>query len=118
MKAKDIKKAFFEKIAYELNLFRRKMLEQGVEKVYDNAFEIDSMVSIYELLVDKGESLGVVTIMKLLVIPDLLNYIFKKWINTEDTTMEELEACMDQIVLSLSKEKTIGGNLLEALGLN
>ena len=105
MKSKDLRKAFYEKIGNELELFKVKMLQEEPIYIYNNAFEIDSMINVYEILVEKGENYKDTTILRLLIVPNLLKYLYSHWFKTNsDTTLENY---IDETISRFSEEKRL-----------
>lgn len=84
-------RTFCWKISGELKLFQYQMLQKSKEEIYASAYEIDCMVRIYELLVEKSQSLEKEEFKRLLSIPSLLAFLYSEWLKVEDTQNEEME---------------------------
>lgn len=52
MKQKVLQVLFNGKVSMELRKFKREMLECEPEEIWDNSYEINTKIEIYELLVE------------------------------------------------------------------
>lgn len=54
MKLEELRRLFCAKIALEYESIHEEMLSKEKEEIYDNAFYIDAVISIYECLLDSN----------------------------------------------------------------
>lgn len=94
MEDEELRELFCAKISLEIRRFKENILQKDNESVYGNAFRIDGMINIYELLLEMSRKIEDKTLRKLLVFPGLLAFLYGKWLKTEDSHTEELEACL------------------------
>ena len=94
MKDKVLQVLFNGKISMELRRFKRKMMEQELEELWASAYEIDTKVSFYELLAEMSLTMDPALLQILISFPDLLEYLYERWLQEEDTHEKELEDCI------------------------
>lgn len=85
MEEEELRELFCAKINLEIKCFKQDVLRKDNEKIYENAFQIDGMIRIYELLLEISQEKGERTLKKLLVFPSLLAFLYGKWLHTEDS---------------------------------
>lgn len=73
----------YEKLDWELTEFKKKTLEKEKDEIYGMAYEIDSVINLYEQLVDK-QNFTEEKLEALLVVPNLLIYLYDEWLSYED----------------------------------
>lgn len=78
------------KISSELKLYRHKILSFTKEEVYQSAFEIDAKQQIYELFVQQIPILSNQSLQTCIAKSNLLEFLFRSWMNTPDTQTEEI----------------------------
>jgi hypothetical protein len=83
-----------KKISRELKLFKKELLKKEPEHIFAQAYHIDVIVNIYELMAEKIEELSKRYLYELLVIPNILEYFYQEWLKTEDSFVEELRESM------------------------
>lgn len=101
MDRKELQELFSGKISLELERFKDRMLKQEPEVIYQNAYRIDCMVCIYEVLADMGQKISEDALKALLMFPNLLAFLYAGWLKQEDSHEEELNHCMSDAVLAL-----------------
>ena len=79
-----------EKLTKELNLYKEKMLLKGTKEVFDHAYEIDSYINIYEMLLIKIEYLEIAQLYRVALLPHILGFFYELWLETDDTVGTEL----------------------------
>ena len=95
---KYLLKQAYKRIASELKKFKKRMLKQTPERIYESSYEIDSYICIYEQLVEKIEGFPDVQLQKLLQIPDVLGLFYDEWLSIEDSRNEEVSNAVDKVV--------------------
>ena len=86
-----------EKLTKELNLYKEKMLLKGTKEVFDHAYEIDSYINIYEILLTKIEYFTPAQLWGIVVVPNILSFFYERWLDVEDSRAEEMESAIDEI---------------------
>ena len=111
---KTLQELLCTKIGMELAGYKRRMLKKDTEYVFQNAYQIDCMVRIYEGLLEMSQKMVGETVQVLLVFPNLLAFLYRKWIKKEDSSTQELEDCLNENICELEK---IYGALNETAGI-
>lgn len=101
MERNEIQELFCEKISMELSRYKRRMLKQEPEYIYQNAYQIDSMINIYEVLLEMSQKAEEEALKVMLVFPDLLVFFYRKWMKQEDSAAEELKDGMEKSIAEL-----------------
>lgn len=104
MEEEELRELFCAKINLEIKRFKQDILRKDNETVYANAFQIDGMIRIYELLLEISQEKGEKTLKKLLVFPILLAFLYDKWLHTEDSHTEELQKCIEQCISEMDQK--------------
>lgn len=104
MEQEELRELFCAKISLEIKHFKEDIVQNDREKVYANAYRIDCMVSIYELLLEISQEKGEKTLKKLLVFPSLLAFLYSKWLHKEDSHTEELQKCIEQCISEMDQK--------------
>lgn len=94
MEEEELRELFCAKISLEIKRFKQDIVRNDSEKVYANAYQIDCMINIYELLLEMSQKIGEKTLKILLVFPSLLAFLYENWIKTEDSHTEEMWDCL------------------------
>ena len=102
MEKGEVQELFCAKIGMELEKFKTWMLKQKPEIILGNAYRIDCMISIYELLLDMRQKIPESSLKSLLIFPNLLGVLYSGWIKREDSHMEELESCLSDIISGMN----------------
>ena len=87
-----------EKITKELDLYKEKMLSKGTKEVFNHAYEIDSYINIYEMLLIKIEYLEIAQLYRVALLPHILGFYYEQWLETEDTVAEQFCEAIDMAV--------------------
>ena len=87
-----------EKITKELDLYKEKMLSKGTKEVFNHAYEIDSYINIYEMLLIKIEYLEIAQLYRVALLPHILGFFNEQWLETEDTVAEQFCEAIDMAV--------------------
>ena len=106
MKEKTLQELFCTKISMELAGYKRRMLKKDAEYVFQNAYQIDCMVRIYEGLMEMSQKMVGETVQVLLVFPNLLAFLYRRWIKQKDSSTQELEECLNGNICDLEKTYT------------
>lgn len=105
MEKNDLKGLFCTKVSMELQRFKESMLKNEPEEIYGNAYRIDCMVNFCELLFESSEKMGKETMAGLLLFPNLLHFLYDRWLEETDSQMEELRQSVEKSVKELEGRK-------------
>ena len=113
---KELRELFCVKIGLENARFKKKMLKQSAEVLFERAYQIDTMINLYELLMEMSQKMEPEALKTLLVFPNLLAFLYDRWIKEADSHMEELQCSLEKNVEELQekyqkvKKEEMGGN--------
>lgn len=109
MEEEELQELFCAKISLEIRRFKQDILQKDNGNIYADAYRIDCMINIYELLLEMSRKTGSKTLKRLMAVPGLLAFLYGKWLDTEDSHTEELEACLKSSMRELEENyKTTG----------
>lgn len=97
----ELQKLFCEKISIEMKRYKQRVKKLPPDEIFDSAYQIEMTVSIYELMMEMAGTMSSCTLKKLIVIPNLLNYMYAMWLKQEDSLRYELESCLQEQINSL-----------------
>lgn len=103
MERDKIQELFCEKISMELSRYKQKMLRQEPEFIFQRAYQIDSIINIYELLLELSRKTEEETLRVMLVFPNLLAFFYRKWMKQEDSAAEELKEGLEKSIAELKE---------------
>lgn len=103
MKCRKLQKLFCEKITLELERYKKRMLKQKPEIIMERVYQIDSMINIYESLLEMSQKLSEQALESMLVFPELMALLYAEWLDYEDSQMEELQNCLSQSVKEIAE---------------
>lgn len=98
MEHEELEELFCAKISLEIKRFKQEMLNQSPEGIYEKAFHIDSTINIYELLLEMSQKMENKTLRKLMVFPKLLAFLYDRWLDMEDSHVEDLTGCLEHCI--------------------
>lgn len=82
------------KLSRELTAYKEIVLEKSKEEIYGAAYEIDSIINIYEFLAEEVRNLTEDTLEAMLVFPSLLLFLYQRWLVCEDSYQKDLSGCI------------------------
>lgn len=100
----ELRELFCLKIGLENARFKQRMLKQSAEVLFERAYQIDTMLNLYELLMEMSQKMELEVLKTLLVFPNLLAFLYDRWIKEEDSHMEELQCSIEKNVEELQKK--------------
>lgn len=100
----ELRELFCIKIGLENARFKQKMLKQSAEVLFERAYQIDTMLNLYELLVEMSQKMELEVLKTLLVFPNLLAFLYDRWIKEEDSHIEELQGSLEKNVSELQEK--------------
>lgn len=103
MKRKVLATLFRGKLEMELWRFKEYMKQQEPEDIIACVYEIDTKISIYELLLEMSEKFPEEILLALVSFPELLDYFYHMWLKKEDSHVEELQECINEYLLGIDQ---------------
>ena len=100
----ELRELFCTKIGLENARFKKKMLKKSAEVLFERAYQIDTMLNLYELLMEMSQKMELEVLKTLLVFPNLLAFLYDRWIKEEDSHMEELQCSIEKNVEELHEK--------------
>ncbi|MBR1597321.1 MAG: DUF3848 domain-containing protein [Lachnospiraceae bacterium] len=91
-------KLFCLKINVELEEFKNRLMGKEPKDVYKNAYLIDTMISLEEVLLEKSRMLKPKELRVMIRMPNLLRFLYDEWLDVEDSRMDEFEAFVDRMI--------------------
>jgi len=84
MKTENVQELFRIKLDMEMKRFEQNILKGTVEEVFNSAYEIQMKKTIYECLWEVSQKLDISVLEKLLLFPNLLDFLYMRWLKVED----------------------------------
>lgn len=100
----ELRELFCLKIGLENARFKQKMLKQSAEVLFERAYQIDTMINLYELLMEMSQKMEPEALKTLLVFPNLLAFLYDRWLKEEDSHIEELQGSLEKNVSELQEK--------------
>ncbi len=100
----ELRELFCIKIGLENSWFKKRMLKQSAEVLFERAYQIDTMLNLYELLMDMSQKMELEVLKTLLVFPNLLAFLYDRWLKEEDSHIEELQCSLEKNVGELQEQ--------------
>lgn len=104
MNLEELRNLFCMKISMEQEAFKQEMLKQSPEEIYGNAYEIDCIINIYELLLEMSRKFEEKALKSLLVFPSLLAFLYESWLAQEDSFVTELESYLERATGKIQRQ--------------
>ena len=100
----ELRELFCLKIGLENARFKQRMLKQSAEVLFERAYQIDTMLNLYELLMEMSQKMEPEALKTLLVFPNLLAFLYDRWLKEEDSHIEELQCSLEKNVGELQEQ--------------
>ena len=100
----EIRELFCIKIGLENARFKERMLKQSAEVLFERAYQIDTMINLYELLMEMSQKMEPDVLKILLVFPNLLAFLYDRWLKVKDSHIEELQDALEKNVGKLQEK--------------
>lgn len=97
----ELEKIFCLKVSAELSAFQYDILQKEKEEIYHAAYQIDSMINLYELLIEMCGTMKEEVLIIAITVPELLRFLYDKWLGYEDSRVEEIQRCIDKELAGL-----------------
>ena len=95
MEEEEIRRLFNAKIRLEQKQYKKRILRLEPEKICQRAYQINCRENIAETLVEKSSEIKSEVLCCLLVLPDVIQFFYARWMGKGDSFQLELEASMD-----------------------
>ena len=95
MEEEEIRRLFNAKIRLEQKQYKKRILRLEPEKIYQRAYQINCRENIAETLMEKSSEIKSEVLCCLLVLPDVIQFFYARWMGKGDSFQLELEASMD-----------------------
>lgn len=92
----ELEQIFCLKISAELSAFQYEILQKEKEEIYHAAYQIDSMINLYELLIEMCRTMKEEILVIAITVPQLLHFLYGRWLTYEDSHVEEIQGCIDK----------------------
>jgi len=100
----ELRELFCIKIGLENARFKERMLKQSAEVLFERAYQIDTMINLYELLMEMSQKMEPDVLKILLVFPNLLAFLYDRWLKEKDSHIEELQDALEKNVGELQEK--------------
>lgn len=100
MKREEVERIFCWKISAELKSFKYRIMQLNKEQIYASAYQIDCMIRIYELLIEKCKRLETAQLQNCMQISSLLSFVYDEWMKAPDSQETELGKIIEDIMES------------------
>lgn len=90
----DLKELFCAKITLEIQHFKEEQISMKPEEIYQHSYQIDCMVNIYEYMLEISQELSQQLLISLMLFPNLLAFLFDRWLEREDSQQSEMMRCL------------------------
>lgn len=108
METKEMKDLLLGRLYIELQLFRHSILQCTKEEIYSEAYKIETFVNMYKIFQVDIEKMSEEIAYTLLNWPGgILEYVYQEWIAIEDSTFDELKACIDMRLYGILQKANI-----------
>ena len=91
MKKERLERTFCWKITAELKGFKYRVMQMEKEKIFGLAYQIDSVVRIYEALMEMSRELGEEQLQSCMYLPGLLDFLYDRWLQSPEAQGKDLE---------------------------
>ena len=91
MGEKEVRNLLEKRLYLELQVFRYSILRNSKREIYDSAYKIEILETIYDILLEKIQSIKEELICHLLWWKGgILELMYQEWLKKEDSSYEEL----------------------------
>lgn len=104
MNREKLEHTFCWKINSELKLFKYRILQKEKEEVFALAYQIDCIISIYEILVEYCKEMTTQELEVCMSIPEVLIHLYCRWMKVPDSKNEELGQSIRASIQEKKKE--------------
>lgn len=91
----EIVRLFNAKIKLERKQYKKRVLQLAPERIYQRAYQINCRENIAETLLEKSGEMKSEVLRCLLVLPNVIQFFYARWMGKGDSFQLELENSMD-----------------------
>ena len=118
MLREDLEVLFCFKIGKELEQFKVEIEKMDLDEILARAYQVDTMITIYELLLEMSQQLGKEILETIILYPNLLAFLYEKWMKEEDSHMQATLNINKESWLQYRKQGIGGSDAGAVCGLN
>lgn len=96
MSRKQLEKAFCWKISGEMKFFKFQILKMKKKEIFQAAYQINTIICIYELLIDMRTRISEEALKVGIAFPGILMFLYDRWLGYEDSHMEDIQYCVNE----------------------
>ena len=96
MNRKRLEKIFCWKISGELKLFKFRILKMKKKDIFQAAYQIDTVICIYELLIETSTCMSEEALQAGISFPGILMFLYERWMSYKDNRMEDIQCCLNE----------------------
>lgn len=106
MLREDLEALFCFKIGRELEQFKGEIEKMDLDEILARAYQVDTIITIYELLLEMSRQLGKEILETIILYPNLLAFLYEKWMKEEDSHMQELQESLCRSLGEIQNDQT------------
>ena len=106
MLREDLEVLFCFKIGKELEQFKGEIEKMDLDEILARAYQVDAIITIYELLLEMSRPLGKEILETVILYPNLLAFLYEKWMKEEDSHMQELQESLCRSLGEIQNRQT------------
>lgn len=101
---KLLREVFGKKVYMEFEQYRSQMLREEPKEIFNNAYQIDCHITMYEYLLSIGEQLSENEMMVVIGFSDFLEFLYGEWLKT-DLGEEDLYQYIQDVIRNKTKSE-------------
>ena len=106
MLREDLEVLFCFKIGKELEQFKGEIEKMDLDEILARAYQVDTIITIYELLLEMSRQLGKEILETVILYPNLLAFLYEEWMKEEDSHMQELQESLCKSLGEIQNDQT------------
>ncbi len=106
----EIVRLFNAKIKLERKQYKKRVLQLAPERIYQRAYQINCRENIAETLLEKSGEMKSEVLRCLLVLPNVIQFFYARWMGKGDSFQLELENSMDTGIKEIGLAPGAGRN--------
>ena len=99
-----MKEHFLDRLYGEYQAYKASLLSCPNSEIFDRCYEIDAVVSFYEILLEKADGMSDHELGILLKRRNLLMELYELWLEREDSTYGEMKMHVDSEIESMTRQ--------------
>ncbi|MCD8045105.1 MAG: DUF3848 domain-containing protein [Clostridiales bacterium] len=104
-----MKEHFLDRIYGEFQAYKASVLGGTNAEVFDKSYEIDAVVSFYEILAEKAGAMPEQVLAALLERRDILMGFYDEWLKKDDNSYREMENHVTEEIEALTAGTVVTG---------